>query len=130
MLRLSCVVHGPICGRFMGFYVNGFPLTSASPYWVLNFQDGVALLFLVLSHGSAPFRDVTGAVFRAFWYFLYLLIINDSEILKKNREEDLQQTQSDRPIFKEKVGNYSAWTNVSFLISSCSNKPKWLLVFW
>ena len=24
MLRLSCVVQGPICGRFMGFYVNGF----------------------------------------------------------------------------------------------------------
>ena len=24
VLRLSCVVHGPICGRFMGFYVNGF----------------------------------------------------------------------------------------------------------
>ena len=22
--RLSCVVHGPIYGRFMGFYVNGF----------------------------------------------------------------------------------------------------------
>ena len=24
MLRLSCVVHGLIYGRFMGFYVNGF----------------------------------------------------------------------------------------------------------
>ena len=24
VLRLSCVVHGPIYGRFMGFYVNGF----------------------------------------------------------------------------------------------------------
>ena len=23
-LRLSCVVHEPIYGRFMGFYVNGF----------------------------------------------------------------------------------------------------------
>ena len=23
-LRLSCVVHGPIYGRFMAFYVNGF----------------------------------------------------------------------------------------------------------
>ena len=23
VLRLSCVVHGPICGRFMGFWVNG-----------------------------------------------------------------------------------------------------------
>ena len=23
VLRLSCVVHGPIYGRFMGFYVNG-----------------------------------------------------------------------------------------------------------
>ena len=24
VLRPSCVVHGPIYGRFMGFYVNGF----------------------------------------------------------------------------------------------------------
>ena len=24
VLRLSCVVHGPIYGRFTGFYVNGF----------------------------------------------------------------------------------------------------------
>jgi len=24
LLCLSCVVHGPIYGRFMGFYVNGF----------------------------------------------------------------------------------------------------------
>ena len=24
VLRLSCVVHGPIYGHFMGFYVNGF----------------------------------------------------------------------------------------------------------
>ena len=24
VLHLSCVVHGPIYGRFMGFYVNGF----------------------------------------------------------------------------------------------------------
>ena len=55
-----------------------------------------------------PFQEVTGAVFRAFWYFLYLVTINDSEILKKNREEDLQQTKSDRPIFKEKVGNWAA----------------------
>ena len=23
VLRLSCVVHGPIYGRFMGFYGNG-----------------------------------------------------------------------------------------------------------
>ena len=24
VFRLSCAVHGPIYGRFMGFYVNGF----------------------------------------------------------------------------------------------------------
>ena len=24
VLHLSCVVHGPIYGRFMGFHVNGF----------------------------------------------------------------------------------------------------------
>ena len=29
VLRLPCVVHGPIYGRFMGFYANG--LSSVSP---------------------------------------------------------------------------------------------------
>ena len=32
MLRLSCVVHGPIYGRFMGFYVNGFLSNLAQPW--------------------------------------------------------------------------------------------------
>ena len=26
VLHLSCVVHGPIYGSFMGFYVNGFAM--------------------------------------------------------------------------------------------------------
>ena len=33
VLRLSCVVHGTIYGRFMGFYVNGF-----LPYKFLYFE--------------------------------------------------------------------------------------------
>ena len=74
-----------------------------------------------------PFQYVTVAVFRAFWYFLYLLTIADSEIGKKKHEEDLKQTRRDRPIFKKKVGNYG---KCEILISSCSNEPKWLLVFW
>ena len=32
VLRLSCVVHGPIYGRFMGFYVNGFLSNLAQPW--------------------------------------------------------------------------------------------------
>ena len=31
VLRLSCVVHGPIYGRFMGFYVNSF-LPGGTPH--------------------------------------------------------------------------------------------------
>ena len=31
VLRLSCVVHGPIYGPFMGFYVNGF-LSERKPF--------------------------------------------------------------------------------------------------
>ena len=31
VLRLSCVVHGPIYGRFFGFYVNGF-LIERKPF--------------------------------------------------------------------------------------------------
>ena len=30
VLRLSCVVHGPVYGRFMGFYVNR--LLSLGPW--------------------------------------------------------------------------------------------------
>ena len=35
VLRLSCVVHGPIYGPFMGFYVNGFPYTL-NLYWAVK----------------------------------------------------------------------------------------------
>ena len=31
VLHLSCVVHGPIFGRFMGFYVNGFLSNKGLP---------------------------------------------------------------------------------------------------
>ena len=31
VLRLPCVVHGPIYGRFMGFYVNAFSLYKGLP---------------------------------------------------------------------------------------------------
>ena len=31
VLHLSCVVHGPIYGRFMGFYVNGFLSIESKP---------------------------------------------------------------------------------------------------
>ena len=39
VLLLSCVVHGPIYGRFMGFYVNGFLsnlYTERKPVDLLN----------------------------------------------------------------------------------------------
>ena len=36
VLRLSCVVHGTICGRFMGFYVNGFLSISAMQRFTLG----------------------------------------------------------------------------------------------
>ena len=31
-LRLSCMVHGPTYGRFMGFYVNGFLSIQRKPF--------------------------------------------------------------------------------------------------
>ena len=36
VLRLSCVVHGPIYGRFMGFYVNGFLFVSKVSCFLLK----------------------------------------------------------------------------------------------
>ena len=36
VLPLSCVVHGPIYGRFMGFYVNGFLSILRLPCFVLK----------------------------------------------------------------------------------------------
>ena len=59
-----------------------------------------------------PFQYVTVAVFRAFWYFLYLLTIADSEIGKKKHEADLKQTRRDRLIVKKKVGNYDKFLPV------------------
>ena len=61
------------------------------------------------------FQIVTVAVFRAFLYSLYLLIIPESEIGKENREEDLKQTRRDRPIFKKKIDNYEKCEFSNFL---------------
>ena len=47
VLRLSCVVHGRIYSRFMGFYVNGFSL-------YIKVYQGWALQLSVNS--SAEFR--------------------------------------------------------------------------
>ena len=33
VLSLSCMVHGPICGPFMGFYVNGFLSREKTVSW-------------------------------------------------------------------------------------------------
>ena len=55
---------------------------------------------------SFPFQDVIVAVFRAFGYFLYLQTIAESEIGKKNHEEDLKQNRRDRPTFNKMFGNY------------------------
>ena len=38
VLRLSCVVHGPIYGHFLGFYVNGF-LILKSGHKPINKMD-------------------------------------------------------------------------------------------
>ena len=53
---LLCCPRANLWPFYMVFSVKSIrAITSASPYRVLNFQDGVALLFLVLSHGSALF---------------------------------------------------------------------------
>ena len=36
VLRLSCVVHGPIYDRFIGFYVNGFLSIKVYQGWALQ----------------------------------------------------------------------------------------------
>ena len=42
VLRLSCVVHGPIYGRFMGFYVNGFLSVKVFRY---SFSEAIPIFF-------------------------------------------------------------------------------------
>ena len=39
VLRLSSVVHAPIYGRFMGFYVNGFLSIVMAVLWVFNYVN-------------------------------------------------------------------------------------------
>ena len=69
-----------------------------------------------------PFQDETVAVFGGFWYFLYLLTIANSEIGKKNHEEDLKQTQRDRPIFKKMVDTYDKCEFSNFLLFQRGSK--------
>ena len=75
-------------------------------YWIFKMASLCYFKFYSMVQHFLPFQYVTVAVFRAFWYFFYLLTIADSEIGKKKHEEDLKQTRRDRPIFKKKVGNY------------------------
>ena len=77
-----------------------------------------------------PFQYVTVAVFRAFWYFFYLLTIADSEIGKKKHEEDLKQTRRDRPIFKKKVGNYEKCEFSKFFLFQRAKMIISFLVTW
>ena len=68
---------------------------------------------------SFPFQDVIVAVFRAFWYFLYLQTIADTEIGKKNHEEDFKQNRRDRPIFYDKCefSNFFLFQQAKMIIS-------------
>ena len=44
VLRLSCVVHGPIYGRFMGFYMNGFkPLYREKTVYIKTHKTAINL---------------------------------------------------------------------------------------
>ena len=45
VLRLSCVVHGPIYGRFMGFYVNRFlSIIKVYQSWLVGHSSEAARL--------------------------------------------------------------------------------------
>ena len=77
-----------------------------------------------------PFQYVTVAVFRASGYFLYLLTVAESEIGKKNSEEDLKQTRRDRPIFKEKVDNYDKCEFSNFFLFQRAKMIISVLVTW
>ena len=39
VLRLSCVVHEPIYGRFTGLYVNGFLSLNRNPFIFLGYRN-------------------------------------------------------------------------------------------
>ena len=76
------------------------------------------------------FQNVTVAVFQGFLYFLYLLAILDSEIRKKNHEEDLKQTRRDRPIFNKKVGNFEKCEFSNFFLFQQAKMIISVLVAW
>ena len=50
VLRLSCVVHGPIYGRFMDFYVNGFLSLCKPSVFVCVFLCSTLLNISVSEH--------------------------------------------------------------------------------
>ena len=98
--------------------------------WV--FKMASLWYFLVLFHGSALFAIslVTVAVFRAFWYFFYLLTIADSKIGKKKHEEEPKQPQKDRPIFNKKVGNNDKCQFSNFFLFQRAKMIISVLITW
>ena len=95
-------------------------------YWIFKMAS---LCYSMVQH-FLPFQYVTVAVFRAFWYVIYLLTITDSEIGKKTPEEDLKQTRRDRPIFKKKVGNYDKCEFSNFFLFQRAKMIISVLVTW
>ena len=106
--------------------------TSASPSRVLDFQDGVALLFQVLFHGSALFgvSICNSGSISSFLIFSLPADHSCSEIGKKKHEEDLKQTRRDRPIFKKKVGNYDKCEFSNFFLFQRAKMIISVLVTW
>ena len=76
VLRLSCVVHGPIYGPLMGFYVNGF-------YGV----RGVSQIKFTMSDSFLVFYDfdILSMIKRKnpFRFYCVILILNLSRLISQ-----------------------------------------------
>ena len=99
-------------------------------YWI--FKMASPCYFLVLSHGLALFavsRCYSGSISN---FLIFPLPVDHS--WQRNREEKswrgLKTNKKGSAYFQEKASWVPMHTYLSFLISSCSNEPKWLLVFW
>ena len=102
---------------------------TSAKYWI--FKMASLCYFLLSILWFSTFQNVIVAVFQVFLYFLYLLAILDSEIRKKNHEEDLKQTRRDRPIFKKKVlGNYEKCEFSNFFLFQRAKMIISVLVAW
>ena len=122
-IGLEYVANKPVCVFVFVSSCWDKAATSASPSWVLNFQDGVSLLFSSFVPWFSTFA-VSKYNSGSFSRCLIFPPAIEQRNMKKIHENDSIQTRRDRPVCKKKLGNYNKCEFSNFFLFQ---RPKMII---